>query len=357
MLSQSQNIIQTITATNTLSQKECKTVIEKCLLNKNKLKLLPIIQRDWFIKKHNLIPFYESIFYHTSNLNISLVERLYRIYNSKYDMQVCKHCKIRPVTFHNFKEGFKTFCSFSCNATYNKPSQKLSLEVKKRKSQKISQARIGLKFSEEWKNKLKKSAQSTEVKKKKANTNLAKYGVTNTGVLGAFSSTSAKKYIESLLQIWKIDINCIMYKNDDIGKKEFWQMIDVPFLNKKRFFSYDLVIFNDLESCDNKDISKINLVFEYNGPWHYRKEEIAGKENEPATPYKSNKFTKLQVYELDQLKMYHILLCGAKEVLIYWEKHSLMDRIFVDQRGQIIQETFQAEVFLNNLIQTSIMHL
>lgn len=149
------------------------------------------------------------------------------------------------------------------------------------------------------------------------------------GVLGAYSSKTARNYILELLDSRGFDPSLAMFKDDN--RKEFWQMIYVPFLNKKRYFSYDLVVFSDRNSFESKDLNNIDLVFEYNGPWHYRSEDILGVENLPATPYKSNKFTRAQQIMLDNIKLTHIIQFQPKEVLVYWYKHRITENIFLSK--------------------------
>ena len=88
-------------------------------------------------------------------------------------------------------------------------------------------------------------------------------------------------------------------------------------------------MFDTVEAAYEKDLSKIVLVLEYNGPWHYKYDEIRGYENELAVPYKkdnSYKYTKKEVYELDKLKIAHIEQY-AQKILIYWEKFKELEQI------------------------------
>jgi hypothetical protein len=105
------------------------------------------------------------------------------------------------------------------------------------------------------------------------------------------------------------------------------------------------------ESKIAKDLTKIISVLEYNGPWHYTKDDILGCEKEPATPYRSNRFTKQQVYELDNLKIKHILEKGARQVLVVWQKNRLCARITLDDSAEIIEEHFDRDILLNHGLQ------
>ena len=74
--------------------------------------------------------------------------------------------------------------------------------------------------------------------------------------------------------------------------------------------SYDLVVFDDN--------NKILLVLEYNGPWHYKLDDVNLDENGPATQYEKSK-SKLETYNFDLLKL-NTIFVECKNILIYWEK-------------------------------------
>lgn len=304
------------------SQEICIELIHNKLLSNTK-KLLPILTRKYYVEKHSLIKLFQTIISLTNNYkNISFSERIYRVYYNQYSDNLCANCKSFPTKFDKFTVGFNKFCSVSCSTLFNTPSKFLSDESKQRRSSKISNSRRGLKFNDTWKQKLKIAARTEETKNKKQKTCFIRHSVRNPGVLGAYSSKSAKLYILNFLNERNINLNRVMFKYED--KKEFWQMIYVPFLDKHRYFSYDLVVFSSKEAALSKDMSKIDIVLEYNGPWHYMAEQIVGIENTPATPYNTNKFTKQQQVLLDHIKLTHIAKYNPKEILIYWEKLGLL---------------------------------
>lgn len=104
-------------------------------------------------------------------------------------------------------------------------------------------------------------------------------------------------------------------------------------MKKKRYSSYDLVVFSDYQSYDTKNLNNIDLVLEYNGPWHYTKQELVKHGNEPAVPYKiNNKFiyTKYQVFIMDQCKLNHISKY-TNNILIYWEKTKTLSKYKVEK--------------------------
>lgn len=327
--------INDIIPQNIYDKNKCIELIYMYLLSTKRPGLWPVITRSWYIKKYNLIPLYQSIKWLTQNIqDISIIERIYRVYNNIEIYNYCKQCKINRTTFDKFTTGYRNFCSIKCSTQYNTPSKFWSNETKLSQSNKISNSRKNIIMTEDWKNKLKIAANLDDVKHKKQETCLVKYGITNPGVLGAFSSKSALNYILQLLGERNINFERTMFKYNN--KQEFWQMIFVPFMNKMRYFSYDLMVFSTIDAAIQKDLTKIDLVFEYNGPWHYQESNILGVENTPATPYKSNKFTKAQQVELDKLKLNHIAKFSPKEILIYWEKCNLLESVTIDNILKVI---------------------
>lgn len=350
MGSQAQFDLDQLQPTRVLSNEECKAKIRSTLINPKTQGLYQVWQRVWFVQKYDLIPLIKSIMFYTQSFNISFVERVYRVYHDNYERCMCINCHIAPVNFNKFTVGFNKFCSFRCNAVYNKPITKLTDESKLRRSHKLSRARLGKKFTDEWKENLKRAANDPLTKQKKQDTCENLYGTRNPGVLGAYSSKSATEFIKYYLAANDIDIESCMFK-DSNGSKEFWQMVFVPVLGKHKYMSYDLVIFDSPESKIAKDLTKIVSVLEYNGPWHYTKDDILGCEKEPATPYRSNRFTKQQVYEFDNLKIKHILEKGARQVLVVWQKNRLCTRITLDDSAEIIEEHFDRDILLNHGLQ------
>lgn len=249
----------------------------------------------------------------------------------------CKIC-INIPTFVNFKKGFGEYCSKKCywDDMLGKPSP-LTDEGRIIRSMKLKQSHLDGKHivTDEMRIKMSESALSNETKNKKKETNLKKYGVENAGVLGAYSSKSAKEYILKFIEGNDIDVNRCMFKND--SEKEFFQMVEIPFLNKKRYVSYDLVVFNSVEAKHNKNMNEIYLILEYNGPWHYKAGDIIGRENEPSNPYKNAPFTKSQVIEIDYRKLLHVYKT-CKRILVYWELKKTLEEWKPDL--EIILEIF-----------------
>ena len=95
-------------------------------------------------------------------------------------------------------------------------------------------------------------------------------------------------------------------------------MIYDPNKNKLVYFSYDLIVFDEF-------LKEINLILEYNGPWHYSKDEVKKDPNSPSHPYKKNITSKKQVYEKDLFKLNYIKR-KCSNILIYWEKDKKLQK-------------------------------
>jgi hypothetical protein len=289
----------------------------------DKGKINKSIQLEVFIKKRNLFEFLSNIMYCTRFLkeDAKMIERLFCFYHSITAYNTCHRCSNPSTNFNkNFSDGYYSkFCSRKCNRLYNSPFKNMSAKSLKIMYNKRGRLRRGTKFPEAWKNKLKAAASLDSVKSKKKQTCLKRYGVENPGVLGAFYSTSARRYIKKFLKERNIPIEYCLYHDPKNNKKEFFQMIFVQSLGKYRYFSYDLAVFENETAVQQCDLGKLKLILEYNGPWHYKKEEVIGHEEEKALPYKSNTKTKKEVFMMDIVKIKHAIE-HAKEVWIYWYK-------------------------------------
>ena len=287
-------------------------ILEKLVTNGH---LNTSLKRKIYVLSRNLEPLFESVLYHTRFLDADsdFVLRLACLVNGIVAYPQCLRCgnEVKRIKNRsNFRKMvFGKYCCTKCNGEINYPERNLDKSAWDKRNKKVS-----LSCLETRKNglpqsicvKLKAAANRTDVKQKKARTNLIRYGVSNPGVLGAYFSKSGQAYIEDFLKKKNIEFDRCFFYNKGIGKREFFQIIFIPFLNKNRFVSYDLVVFKNVAAAQKKDVSQIELVLEYNGMWHYTAEEVLGHEEEPAVPYIKNntyKFTKKEVYELDKAKL------------------------------------------------------
>jgi len=280
------------------------------------------IKRVHFIKNHNLLPFWESVFYYTQFLksSASIVERLFCVKNNISEYPKCGYCKKESTHFgRNLTDGhYGQYCSTKCRAQVIMPWEFMTNETKLKKSHNLSLKLKGRVFTEQWKNKMKIAANSEKTKNKKKKTNLMKYGVENPGVLGAYSSKSSKIFIENFISKYNIDQKLCIYKNN--GNYEFYRSLKLNGKFYKRC-GYDFVAFKDIDSCLKKDFREIVMALEYNGPWHYTEEEVLKSPDTPSVPYKKNNpniTTIKQSYDADELKRKHIMKY-AKIYIVYWE--------------------------------------
>lgn len=243
---------------------ECKLLIQKNLINE-KNKINPYITRllDLDIKSRKIENLIDNIYYYTSFLNeeISFKKRVSLILLNIKEYPICKCNKIidKIYTISGKVRGFTQYCSQSCanrftnykrSSEFYQSFQHKIVEVRKRKKNYIAHE------SFIYSNSIEKYPE--KVKQRKL-TNLSRYGVENPGVLGAYSSKSAEKFIRNYIKENDIDENLCYFKNGGINNKEYFQNVFVEHLNKYVYFSYDLVVFN-------KDKKHIILVLEYNGP-------------------------------------------------------------------------------------------
>jgi len=306
-------------------------VVCKLITKNGNGKINPYIYHKQFVD-NNVLILLESVWYHTLFLDADAkyVLRIACIFNNIKSYPKCKVCgkSVKRLTnISNFRKMFfGEYCSYACNAFLHNPKSNLTKEQYAKVLEKTSKTRKERYHSlpQEWKDKLSLAAQSEKTKKKKGDTNYKRYGVRNPGVLGAYHSKAACKFIGNFIAERKIDpLRCFFH--DVHGKREFFQNI-VLGNNKKRFVSYDLVVFKNIESAIKKDLQQIEIVLEYNGSWHYTKDEILGHENEPAVPYTKNNtytLTKQEVYDIDNAKLKHMLQF-TKNVFVFSEKTKKM---------------------------------
>lgn len=286
-------------------------------INKNRLN--SNLSKEYFIKKNKLLPYFETLYYYTNFLDkkANYIERLYCIFNNIKEQPKCIVCSKIVRFYKGFISGYYSkFCSYNCNGKINNPhhscltNKQIDL-IHKKIGNKLKGRKIDwLIYSDEKKK---------EIVRKRSKTNIKKYGFANAGILGAYSSKSAELFIRNYILENNINENKCYFKNGGINNKEFFQMIKIN--EKFRYFSYDLVIFKTEIDAINKNLNNIELILEYNGPWHYLETEVMYLGHLPATPYKNNKNTKTisETYNLDYIKKEHMLKY-TKNYLIYWEK-------------------------------------
>ena len=303
---------------------DLKDIVIKKFFSKNG-RLSPNYRKKFFIDSIGENT-YENIFYYSNflKINSSFKERIYCIINNIYSYKICE-CGNEIKKFQNLK-GFSdwkytNYCSQSCANKFT--NYKRDSEFYKNVSKKIVHTRKG-KNNYILTDEMNIALWTNSAREKRNNTNIKKYGVKNPGVLGAYSSKVATQFIKNFLKENNISEDRCFYKNKETNKNEFYQMIEIGEI--KKYISYDLVVFSDIKSAEDKNKNNIDLILEYNGPWHYKEEEIVGKELEKANPYK-NSPTKIEVFNNDTIKLNHMKLY-TKEILIYWEKDKKIETYF-----------------------------
>jgi hypothetical protein len=189
-------------------------------------------------------------------------------------------------------------------------------QMKNSEQIKIRKEKCGLAkyYTEERKSNMSK-ASTKEVTDKRYKTILKKYGSYEASMQKAFpagnGSKSAKKYIEQFLIDNNINPNRCFYAGGGHSGNEYYQIIDLH--DKKKVVMYDLVVFKNLE------FKEIELILEYNGPWHYTISDVIERPDDKSVWFLTNSCTIKASYEKDIAKLNHALTL-TKNVYIYWQK-------------------------------------
>jgi len=123
-------------------------------------------------------------------------------------------------------------------------------------------------------------------------------------------SNIARLYIKEYLRQYNISEDKCYYDGGGINGNEYYQVIFNSITNKKKSIAYDLVVINS-------GLHDIQTIIEVNGPWHYRLSDVLENPTLPACPLKTNKYTRLESYNIDALKINKALeLCD--NVYIFW---------------------------------------
>jgi hypothetical protein len=278
-----------------------------------------MIGAKW-LKEEKLFNLMSSLLFYTKFLKneYSIGLRFYCVEHNLTDYPKCKCGKEIKKVFNN--KQFNKFCSQNCANQYtNYEKENVYGEEMSKKIWDTRRSNGKGLLTADHKNKLSNVHLLEETKEKFKKTCIAKYGVENPGVLGAYFSKSGLTYIKKFIIDNHINEKLCYYKGGGINENEYFQMIYDPKKQKQVYFSYDLVVFK------NENLKEIELVFEYNGSWHHSKQDVEKDPNSPGHPYKNNVMTKKEIYEHDILKLEHIKQ-KCKNILIYWEKTKQLQR-------------------------------
>jgi len=155
------------------------------------------------------------------------------------------------------------------------------------------------------------SAVTDEVKLKRKLTTIKNIesGKFNHKIYGRQSNVARSFILNYLRDNNILDSNCY-YDGGGINNKEYYQVVYDTIKSRYRTICYDLVITKDGKH-------NIECIVEINGPWHYRLDEVLLDPQGKSCPLKTNKYSKLESYNLDCLKLNHALdLCES--VYVYW---------------------------------------
>lgn len=121
-------------------------------------------------------------------------------------------------------------------------------------------------------------------------------------------SKAAFEYIKKFIRINNIDESLCYFAKGGINGKEYFYYDK----GKQKLVMFDLVV---------KDIStgNIELILEYNGPFHWNLNEVLQEPNKPATWFRDCATTRLQSYNYDLYKL-GIAKSISDAVIVFWGK-------------------------------------
>lgn len=161
------------------------------------------------------------------------------------------------------------------------------------------------KYGAEW------SSQTEEVNQRRNATNLEKYGssspmknkavsrkmietkIRNGGFTNSNASNEATQFIRNYIAQKGYDISQCAYADSEAGVFEWGWNQD------SKWMLFDLVVFEEGHRGSKDHIIEI---LEYHGPFHYTKEDVAVRGNEPAYPWKSKTTTIAESFDIDMKK-------------------------------------------------------
>jgi hypothetical protein len=115
----------------------------------------------------------------------------------------------------------------------------------------------------------------------------------NGNVTSKNSSMEATVYIRQYIKDKNYSLDQVAYTDKELGLHEWGSYFD------NRWNMFDLTVF---EIGHRGDINYIIEVLEYHGPFHYTQKESEEKGNQPSTPWKNNKITIKESFNIDESK-------------------------------------------------------
>jgi len=128
-------------------------------------------------------------------------------------------------------------------------------------------------------------------------------------------SKMAFDYIKKFLKLNNIDESLCYFAQGGINGKEYFYFDK----EKQKLVMFDLVV-------KNINTGKIELVLEYNGPFHWSLNEALQEPNKPATWFKGCTTTRLESYNHDVYKL-NIAKRISDSVIVFWHKNKTVETI------------------------------
>jgi ROS/MUCR transcriptional regulator protein len=164
-------------------------------------------------------------------------------------------------------------------------------------------------------NKMRIACSNPDVAKQRRKTLLERYGTDNTLEIQPRFSKMAYNFIKQYIKNNNINENRCYFARGGINNREY------VYFDKfnKRHIMFDLVVLAE----HSKDIE---LILEFNGPFHWRWNDVRDNPNSSSTWFKTNSMTKLESYNHDQYKL-NIAKTISNNVLVYWLCDKSVERI------------------------------
>jgi len=186
------------------------------------------------------------------------------------------------------------------------------------KSIKTNKERYGVKWG----------ATAPSVVQERKNTNIERYGfpypIQNKSISKKMVETKIKTggftKSNSSQEATKFILDYIIQQGYDLPQCAFaskkHNLHEWGYYDNGKWMLFDLVVFNS-GFRGNKD--EIIEILEYNGPFHYTKDDVANQGNEPAFPWKTNKTTIKESY-MNDLKKSNFAKSLTTNFNIIWSK-------------------------------------
>jgi hypothetical protein len=163
--------------------------------------------------------------------------------------------------------------------------------------------------------KMKLACQNPSVSKRRRETLISRYSTANTlGIQPRFSKM-AYEYIKNYIKQNNIDESCCYYARGGINNREYVYFDS----DRQKHIMFDFVIIN-------AETREIEVILEYNGPFHWTIDDILRDPNSLSTWFKTNSMTKLESYDHDQYKL-NIAKKISKHVTVYWLRDDRIEQI------------------------------